>query len=101
MSDDFDYNRWYPEVPPVLDVKQLAELLNTNDQITRQWAREEVIPSHRRDGGRAIRCGVPNIRRGSSPTILVVAVRSGFLTGQSRCEKRAVRRRVAWMLVSK
>ncbi len=54
MSDDFDYNRWYPEVPAVLDVKQLAQLLNTNDQIIRQWVREGIIPAHRRDGGRKL-----------------------------------------------
>lgn len=30
-----DYDRWYPKVLAVMDTKQLAELLNTNEQIVR------------------------------------------------------------------
>lgn len=34
-----DYERWYPEVPAVLDTKQLAVLLHTNEQIVRAGVR--------------------------------------------------------------
>jgi hypothetical protein len=37
MGEDFDYDRWYPEVPAVEDAKQLADLLQTSDQIVRLW----------------------------------------------------------------
>jgi excisionase family DNA binding protein len=49
-----DYERWYPEVPAVLDTKQLAALLNTNEQIVRAWVREGIIPAHRKPGGRKL-----------------------------------------------
>ena len=49
-----DYERWYPEVPAVMDTKQLAVLLNTNEQIVRAWVREGVIPAHRKPGGRKL-----------------------------------------------
>lgn len=39
-----DYDRWYPEVPAVMDTRQLAELLSTNEQIIRAWVREGIIP---------------------------------------------------------
>jgi excisionase family DNA binding protein len=52
MSDQIDYAEWYPDVPPVMDTKQLAELLNTNEQIIRAYARDGVIPAHRKPGGR-------------------------------------------------
>ena len=52
MSDQIDYAQWYPDVPPVMDSKQLAELLNTNEQIIRAYARDGVIPAHRKPGGR-------------------------------------------------
>jgi hypothetical protein len=52
MSDDIDYADWYPDVPPIMDSRQLAELLSTNEQIIRAYAREGVIPAHRRPGGR-------------------------------------------------
>lgn len=53
--DEIDYDRWYPEVPAVMDAKQLAELLNTSDQIVRAWVREgTIIPAHRRPGGRKL-----------------------------------------------
>lgn len=49
---EIDYNDWYPEVPPVMDTKQLAELLHTNEQILQAWVREGTIPAHRKPGGR-------------------------------------------------
>lgn len=52
MSDEIDYGQWYPDVPPVMDTKQLAELLSTNEQIIRLYARDGVIPAHRKPGGR-------------------------------------------------
>lgn len=52
MSDEIDYAQWYPDVAPVMDSKQLAELLGTNEQIIRAYARDGVIPAHRRPGGR-------------------------------------------------
>jgi hypothetical protein len=39
-------------VPPIMDSHQLAELLSTNEQIVRAYARDGVIPAHRRPGGR-------------------------------------------------
>jgi len=48
MTGEIDYDRWYPEVPPVLDTHQLA----TNEQIIRAWVREGIIPAHRKPGGR-------------------------------------------------
>ena len=52
MTGRIDYDRWYPEVPPVMDTHQLAELLNTNEQIIRAWVREGVITAHRKPGDR-------------------------------------------------
>jgi hypothetical protein len=49
-----DYDRWYPEVPAVMDTHQLAELLSTNEQILRAWVREGVVPAHRKPGGRKL-----------------------------------------------
>jgi hypothetical protein len=54
MTGQIDYDRWYPEVPAVMDTKQLAELLSTNEQIVRAWVREGIIPAHRRPGGRKL-----------------------------------------------
>ena len=55
LTELIDYDRWYPDVPPVMDTKQLAELLNTSDQIIRQWTRAGLIPAHRsRPGGRKL-----------------------------------------------
>jgi len=51
MGEDFDYDRWYPEVPAVMDAKQLADLLHTSDQIVRLWVRERIIPAHRKERG--------------------------------------------------
>lgn len=51
---EVDYDRWYPEVPAIMDTTQLAELLNTSDQIVRAWVREGIIPAHRRAGGRKL-----------------------------------------------
>jgi hypothetical protein len=52
LSDEIDYADWYPDVPPIMDSRQLAELLSTNEQIIRAYARDGVIPAHRRPGGR-------------------------------------------------
>jgi hypothetical protein len=52
MGQDFDYDRWYSEVPAVMEAKQLADLLQTSDQIVRLWVREGIIPAHRKEGGR-------------------------------------------------
>ncbi len=54
MTGQIDYDRWYPEVPAIMDTKQLAELLSTNEQIVRAWVREGIIPAHRRPGGRKL-----------------------------------------------
>ncbi len=54
MTGEIDYDRWYPEVPAILDTRQLAELLHTNEQIVRAWVREGIIPAHRRPGGRKL-----------------------------------------------
>ena len=35
-----------------MDTKQLAELLNTNEQIVRAYARDGTLPAHRKPGGR-------------------------------------------------
>ena len=52
MNADVDYAKWYPDVPPIMDTKQLAELLNTNEQIVRAYARDGTVPAHRNPGGR-------------------------------------------------
>lgn len=52
MSGEVDYEHWYPDVPPIMDTVQLAELLHTNEQMIRNWARDGTIPAHRRPGGR-------------------------------------------------
>lgn len=52
MSEEIDYADWYPDVPPIMNSKELAELLDTNEQIIRAYARDGVIPAHRRPGGR-------------------------------------------------
>lgn len=51
-SPESTYEKWYPDVPPVMDSRQLAELLSSSDQVIRAWAREGVIPAHRPPGGR-------------------------------------------------
>ena len=50
--EEIEYEDWYPDVPPVMTVEHLAELLHTNEQIIRAWVREGIIPAHRRPGGR-------------------------------------------------
>jgi excisionase family DNA binding protein len=52
MSTEIDYERWYPDVKPVMTVQDMAELLSTNDQIIRLYVREGTLPAHRREGGR-------------------------------------------------
>lgn len=54
MGQRIDYDRWYPEVPAVMDTRQLAELLHTNEQIVRAWVREGILPAHRKPGGRKL-----------------------------------------------
>ena len=39
-----DYDCWYPEVPAVMDTKQLAELLHTNEQIIRAGSAKPSFP---------------------------------------------------------
>lgn len=51
-SGTIDYDRWYPEVPAVMDTEQVAQLLHTNEQIVRAWVRDGAIPAHRKPGGR-------------------------------------------------
>ncbi|NOY56106.1 MAG: helix-turn-helix domain-containing protein [Actinobacteria bacterium] len=51
---EINYDRWYPEVPAVMDTRQLAGLLGTNVQIVRAWVREGIIPAHRLPGGRKL-----------------------------------------------
>jgi excisionase family DNA binding protein len=50
--EEIEYEDWYPDVPPVMTVQHLADLLHTNEQIIRAWVREGIIPAHRRPGGR-------------------------------------------------
>lgn len=50
--EEIEYEEWYPDVPPVMTVEHLADLLHTNEQIIRAWVREGMIPAHRRPGGR-------------------------------------------------
>ena len=71
MTADVDYALWYPDVPPVMDTKQLAELLNTNEQIVRAYARDGTVPAHRKPGGRkftssAMRSSTGSWRTGTS-----------------------------------
>jgi predicted DNA-binding transcriptional regulator AlpA len=54
MAEQIDYDRWYPEVAAVMDTRQLAELLCTNEQIIRGWVREGILPAHRKPGGRKL-----------------------------------------------
>lgn len=54
MGEHIDYDRWYPEVPGVMETRQLAELLHTNEQIIRQWVREGIVPAHHKPGGRKL-----------------------------------------------
>lgn len=51
-SPEVIYGKWYPDVPAIMDSRQLAALLSTSDQVIRIWAREGVIPAHRPPGGR-------------------------------------------------
>jgi hypothetical protein len=44
--EEIDYEDWYPEVPTVMDTKDLAELLHTNEQIIR--AENVACPTLRR-----------------------------------------------------
>ena len=51
-SPQITYEKWYPDLPPVMDSQELADLLSASDQVIRTWAREGVIPSHRAPGAR-------------------------------------------------
>jgi len=46
-SPEITYEKWYPDIPPVMDSQELADLLSASDQLIRTWAREGVIPAHR------------------------------------------------------
>jgi hypothetical protein len=61
-----DYDRWYPEVPAVLDTNQLADLLHTSEQIIRAWVREGIIPAHRPPAGASSRSSAMRSSTGSS-----------------------------------
>ena len=42
MSEEYPeitYEKWYPDVPPVMDSQELAELLSASDQVIRTWGR--------------------------------------------------------------
>ncbi len=55
MADEIPeitYAEWYPDVLPMMNSAQLAELLTTSEQQIRIWAREGTIPAHRPPGGR-------------------------------------------------
>jgi excisionase family DNA binding protein len=52
QSPEITYEKWYPDVVPIMDSQQLADLLSTSDQVIRTWARKGMIPSHRSPGGR-------------------------------------------------
>jgi excisionase family DNA binding protein len=54
-NPEITYEKWYPDVPPVMDSQELANLLSASDQVIRTWAREGVIPSHRAPGARKFR----------------------------------------------
>jgi predicted DNA-binding transcriptional regulator AlpA len=54
MGEQIDYDHWYPEVPAVMDTRQMADLLHTNEQIIRGWVREGILPAHRKAGGRKL-----------------------------------------------
>lgn len=54
-NPEITYEKWYPDVPPVMDSQELADLLSASDQVIRTWAREGVIPSHRAPGARKFR----------------------------------------------
>jgi len=66
---EIDYDRWYPEVPAVMDTGQLAGLLGTNVQIVRAWVREGIIPAHRRPGGSATRSSSGYSPTGTNPPV--------------------------------
>lgn len=44
VTGEVDYDRWYPAVPAVMDAEQLAELLNSSDQIISAWVRDGIVP---------------------------------------------------------
>jgi len=54
MGKHIEYEKWYPEVPAVMDTDQIAELLHTNVQIIRGWVRDGILPAHRMTGGRKL-----------------------------------------------
>ena len=51
---EIEYENWYPDVPPVMTVEHLADLLHTSDQVVRAWVRDGTIPAHRKQGGRKL-----------------------------------------------
>ncbi len=48
----YRYELWYPDVPPVMDTRQVGDLLGLDEQVVRIYIREGIIPAHRREGGR-------------------------------------------------
>lgn len=54
-NPEITYEKWYPDVPPVMDSQELADLLSASDQVIRTLAREGIIPSHRAPGARKFR----------------------------------------------
>ena len=51
---EIEYEKWYPDVLPVMTVEHLADLLHTSDQVVRAWVRDGTIPAHRKPGGRKL-----------------------------------------------
>jgi excisionase family DNA binding protein len=54
-NPEITYEKRHPDVAPVMDSQELAELLSASDQVIRTWAREGVIPSHRAPGARKLK----------------------------------------------
>lgn len=53
--------------------EQLAELLNTNEQIVRAYARDGTVPAHRKPGGRKFTSSATKSSSSSSTTATSLA----------------------------